>query len=389
MTPTLSLLEQLISSPSVTPSDGGCQTLIAQRLAALGFACETITSGPADFSVTNLWAKRTSTQATPSQPCKTIVFAGHTDVVPTGPLAKWDSDPFTPTYRDGKLYGRGASDMKASLAAFVVAIEKFLQAQPDPALNIALLLTSDEEGPAHDGTVVVCNQLQARGEVLDYCSVGEPTSVTRTGDMINNGRRGTMSGKLTVKGVQGHIAYPHLAKNPIHLAAPALAELVNVVWDSGNDFFPPTTWQVSNIHGGTGASNVIPGEVVVDFNFRFCTESTPESLQQRLCAVLDQHGLEYTLQWTIGGLPFLTTPGPLVDAVRQAIRDETGLSTELSTTGGTSDGRFIAKICPQVIECGPPNASIHQINEHIALVDIEPLTHIYRRTLELLNQAQA
>lgn len=389
MTPTLSLLEQLIASPSVTPSDGGCQTLIAQRLSALGFACETITSGPADFSVTNLWAKRTSARATPTQPCKTVVFAGHTDVVPTGPLAKWDSDPFTPTYRDGKLYGRGTSDMKASLAAFVVAIEQFLQAHPDPALNIALLLTSDEEGPAHDGTVVVCNQLQARGEVLDYCIVGEPTSVTRTGDMIKNGRRGTMSGKLTVKGVQGHIAYPHLAKNPIHLAAPALAELVSVVWDNGNDYFPPTTWQVSNIHGGTGASNVIPGEVVVDFNFRFCTESTPESLQQRLCAVLDRHGLEYTLQWTIGGLPFLTTPGPLVDAVRQAIQDETGLSTELSTTGGTSDGRFIAKICPQVVECGPPNASIHQINEHIALVDIEPLTDIYRRTLELLNQAHA
>ena len=385
MTPTLALIEQLIASPSVTPSDGGCQTIIAQRLAALGFVCETITSGPADFSVTNLWAKRAGTPTANCPVPPTLVFAGHTDVVPTGPLAHWDSDPFIPTYRDGKLYGRGASDMKTSLAAFVVSIEQFVQANPEPALNIALLLTSDEEGPAHDGTVIVCNQLQARGEKLDYCIVGEPTSVDRTGDMIKNGRRGTMSGKLTVKGVQGHIAYPHLANNPIHLAAPALAELVTILWDNGNDFFPPTTWQVSNIHGGTGASNVIPGEVVIDFNFRFSTESTPESLQTRLCAVLDRHGLDYDLKWVIGGLPFLTTPGPLVNAVRQAILEETGLTAELSTTGGTSDGRFIAKICPQVIECGPPNASIHKVNEHIALTDIEPLTHIYRRTLELLN----
>jgi succinyl-diaminopimelate desuccinylase len=381
MSATLQLTEHLLSRPSVTPSDAGCQDIIAQRLAAQGFVCETIVSGPADFSVTNLWAKRTA-----SQPAKTLVFAGHTDVVPTGPLDQWRSPPFVPTHRDGVLYGRGASDMKASLAAFVVAIEEFLQTNPDPQLNIALLLTSDEEGPAKDGTVVVCNTLKARGEKLDYCVVGEPTSVERTGDMIKNGRRGTMSGKLTVKGVQGHIAYPHLAKNPIHLLAPALAELVGVEWDKGNAFFPPTTWQVSNIHGGTGASNVIPGSVVVDFNFRFSTESTPESLQARLTAVLEKHELEYDLVWTIGGLPFLTTPGPLVDAVRDAIRSETTLETQLSTTGGTSDGRFIAQVCPEVIELGPPNATIHKINECIAVADIEPLKNIYRRVLENLER---
>jgi succinyl-diaminopimelate desuccinylase len=379
MTRTLQLTEQLIAQASVTPNDAGCQALIAARLAPLGFACETIESGPADFRVTNLWAKR---DAGPD--ARLIVFAGHTDVVPTGPVEQWHSDPFLPTHRDGKLYGRGASDMKTSLAAFVVATEEFLAAQPQAKLSIGFLFTSDEEGPALDGTVVVCKALQARGERLDYCIVGEPTSVQRTGDMIKNGRRGTMSGKLTVKGVQGHIAYPHMAKNPIHLFAPALAELVTIEWDRGNDFFPPTTWQVSNIHGGTGASNVIPGHVVVDFNFRFCTESTPESLQQRLTAVLDKHGLEYELTWTIGGLPFLTTPGTLVNAVRDAIRAETGLETELSTTGGTSDGRFIAQICPQVIELGPPNASIHQINEHVRVSDIEPLKNIYRRVLETL-----
>ena len=390
MTPTLALVEQLISCASVTPHDGGCQALISSRLSALGFVCETITSGPDNFSVTNLWAKRSATATAGQTAPKTLVFAGHTDVVPTGPLAHWDSDPFTPSYRDGKLYGRGASDMKTSLAAFVVSIEEFLAANPNPALNIALLITSDEEGPAHDGTVVVCKQLKARGEVLDYCIVGEPTAVARTGDMIKNGRRGTMSGKLTVKGVQGHIAYPHLAKNPIHLVAPALAELITIEWDKGNAFFPPTTWQVSNIHGGTGASNVIPGEMVIDFNFRFSTESTPEALQHRLCGVLDAHALQYDLKWVIGGLPFLTTPGPLVDAVRAAIQAETGLTAELSTTGGTSDGRFIAAICPQVIECGPPNASIHKVNENINLVDIEPLKNIYRRVLENLHsQAQA
>ncbi|MFN4349924.1 MAG: succinyl-diaminopimelate desuccinylase [Hylemonella sp.] len=379
MSRTLQLTEQLIARPSVTPDDGGCQALLAERLQALGFVCESIVSGPADFRVTNLWAKRV---ARPGAPL--LVFAGHTDVVPTGPVAQWSQDPFTPTHRDGKLYGRGSSDMKASIAAFVVAVEEFLASHAQAPLNIALLLTSDEEGPAVDGTVVVCETLKARGEKLDYCIVGEPTSVQRTGDMIKNGRRGTMSGKLTVKGVQGHIAYPHLARNPVHQFAPALAELTAIEWDQGNDFFPPTTWQVSNIHGGTGASNVIPGSVVVDFNFRFCTESTPQSLQQRLSAVLDKHGLEYELTWTVGGLPFLTTPGTLVNAVREAIRAETGIETELSTSGGTSDGRFIAQVCPQVIELGPTNATIHKIDECVPVADIEPLKNIYRRVLEKL-----
>ena len=376
---TLRLAEQLISRPSVTPDDAGCMDILVEALQPLGFVCEFIESGPADFRVRNLWAKRAGRSG------QTLAFAGHTDVVPTGPLAQWSSDPFTPTHRDGKLYGRGASDMKTSLAAMVVAVQEFLAAHPDPELGIAFLLTSDEEGPAVDGTVVVCERLKARGEAPQFCIVGEPTSVQQTGDMIKNGRRGTMSGKLTVKGVQGHIAYPHLADNPIHRLAPALAELVAIRWDEGNDFFPPTSWQVSNIHAGTGASNVIPGECVVDFNFRFCTESTPESLQQRLQAVLDKHGLRYELKWTIGGLPFLTTPGTLVGAIQQAIADETGLKTELSTTGGTSDGRFIAQICPQVIEFGPPNATIHKVDEHVALSDIAPLKAIYRRTLDKLN----
>ena len=382
MSQTLYLTEQLLALPSLTPDDQGCQELIAARLAPLGFTCETMVSGPDDFRVTNLWAKRSSTNPA----AETLVFAGHTDVVPTGPLNQWQSPPFVPSHRDGRLFGRGASDMKTSLAAFVVAIEEFLLTNPEPQLNIALLLTSDEEGPAHDGTVVVCQALKARGETLDYCIVGEPTSVERTGDMIKNGRRGSMSGKLTVKGLQGHIAYPHLAKNPIHLAAPALAELAGMQWDGGNAFFPPTSWQVSNIHGGTGAGNVIPGPLVLDFNFRFCTESTPESLQQRLCAVLDAHQLEYDLSWSISGLPFLTPPGSLVHAVCDAILAVTGITTQLSTTGGTSDGRFIAQICPQVIELGPPNATIHQINEYVAVADIEPLKNIYKRTLENLNR---
>jgi succinyl-diaminopimelate desuccinylase len=396
MTKTLDLAEQLIARASVTPTDAGCQELIAKRLHAIGFHCETIVSGPADFSVTNLWAKRAAGPVNKAQEAinsiadqanaKTLVFAGHTDVVPTGPLSEWDSAPFLPSQRDGKLFGRGSSDMKVSLAAFVVAIEEFLAINPEPQLNLAMLLTSDEEGPANDGTVVVCNTLQARGEALDYCIIGEPTSVERTGDMIKNGRRGTMSGKLTIKGIQGHIAYPHLAKNPIHLAAPALAELVLVEWDKGNAFFPPTTWQISNIHGGTGASNVIPGAVIIDFNFRFSTESTPESLQSRLARVLEKYELEYDLTWTVGGLPFLTTPGTLVDAVQDAIKAETGIVTQLSTTGGTSDGRFISKICPQVIEFGPPNATIHKINEHVKVADIEPLKNIYRRALENLER---
>ena len=376
---TLRLAEQLISRPSVTPEDAGCLDLISEALNPLGFVCEFMDSGPDTFRVRNLWAKRAGTSG------QTLAFAGHTDVVPTGPLAQWDSDPFTPTHKDGKLFGRGASDMKTSLAAMVVAVQEFLAANPNPALGIAFLLTSDEEGPALDGTVVVCEKLQARGDAPQFCIVGEPTSVQQTGDMIKNGRRGTLSGKLTVKGVQGHIAYPHLADNPIHRLAPALADLVAIRWDEGNAFFPPTSWQVSNIHAGTGASNVIPGDCVVDFNFRFCTESTPESLQQRLQAVLDQHGLKYELKWTLGGRPFLTTPGTLVKAIEKAITDETGLKTELSTTGGTSDGRFIAQICPQVIEFGPPNATIHKVNEHVTLSDIAPLKNIYRRTLEQLN----
>lgn len=387
MSRTLQLTEQLIARPSVTPDDAGCQALLIERLAPLGFQCETIISGPDSFRVTNLWAKRTGKASPGSAPARTLVFAGHTDVVPTGPLDQWQSHPFTPSHRDGKLYGRGAADMKTSIAAMVVAVEEFLAAHPDPALSIAFLVTSDEEGPAVDGTVVVCEQLKSRGEVLDYCIVGEPTSVAQLGDMIKNGRRGTMSGKLTVKGVQGHIAYPHLAKNPIHLFAPALAELVATEWDKGNAFFPATSWQVSNIHGGTGASNVIPGELVVDFNFRFCTESTPESLQQRLQALLERHQLEYDLKWTLGGLPFLTTPGTLVDAVRSAIQAETGLETELSTTGGTSDGRFIAKICPQVIEFGPLNATIHKINENVPVDSLEPLKNIYKGVLERLAAA--
>ena len=384
MSATLHLTEQLISRASLTPEDAGCQALIAARLAPLGFVCETIVSGPDDFRVTNLWAKFNGTAGAASP---TLVFAGHTDVVPTGPLAQWTTPPFSPSHRDGLLYGRGAADMKSSIAAMVVATEEFLATHPKPALSIAFLITSDEEGPSKDGTLVVCNQLKARGEKLDYCIVGEPTSVDQLGDMIKNGRRGTLSGKLSVKGIQGHIAYPHLAKNPVHLFAPALAELVATEWDKGNEFFQPTSWQVSNIHGGTGASNVIPGELVVDFNFRFSTESNADNLKQRLEAVLSKHGLDYTLQWTLGGDPFLTTPGELVQAVRGAITAETGLQTELSTTGGTSDGRFIAKICPQLIELGPINASIHKINEHVLVASLDPLKNIYKGVLERLSAA--
>lgn len=380
MSRTLHLAEQLIAQRSVTPEDGQCQAILASRLAPLGFACETIASGPADFRVTNLWAKR------PGRGGRTLVFAGHTDVVPTGPLEQWSSDPFVPSHRDGKLYGRGAADMKTSIAAFTVAVEEFLAANPNPSIGIALLLTSDEEGPSVDGTVVVCRKLEERGEKLDFCIVGEPTSVERLGDMIKNGRRGSLTGKLAVKGVQGHIAYPQLAKNPIHQALPALDELARTEWDRGNDYFPPTSWQISNIHGGTGAGNIIPGSVVIDFNFRFASVSTAEGLQQRVHAILDRHGLDYDLAWTVGGQPFLTTPGELVDAVQAAIRGETGIETELSTTGGTSDGRFISRICPQVIEFGPLNASIHKIDEHVRVADLDPLKNIYRRTLEHLDR---
>ncbi|MFL6714984.1 MAG: succinyl-diaminopimelate desuccinylase, partial [Burkholderiaceae bacterium] len=318
---TRALTEELIALSSVTPDDNGCQRRLAELLAPLGFACETVQSG----EVTNLWARRGTAQPL-------VVLAGHTDVVPTGPLTAWQSDPFKPTVRDGKLYGRGAADMKTSLAAMVVAVEEFTAAHPDHKGSIGFLITSDEEGPAIDGTVVVCDMLRQRGEQLDCCIVGEPTSVDRLGDMIKNGRRGTMSGKLAVKGIQGHIAYPHLARNPIHQVAPALAELAATEWDAGNEYYLPTSWQVSNIHGGTGASNIIPAEVVIDFNFRFSTASTVDGLQQRVRDILDRHGLEYDLKWTVGGLPFLTPRGTLSDALAAAIQAETGIATELSTS---------------------------------------------------------
>jgi succinyl-diaminopimelate desuccinylase len=380
MSRTLYLAEQLISQRSVTPEDGECQPILKARLQPLGFACETIVSGPDQFRVTNLWAKR------PGRSGRTLVFAGHSDVVPTGPLEQWSSDPFVPTHRDGLLYGRGAADMKSSIAAFTVAVEEFLAQHPDPSIGIAFLITSDEEGPSVDGTVVVCRQLQARGEKLDFCIVGEPTSVERLGDMIKNGRRGSLTGKLTVKGIQAHIAYPQLGRNPIHLALPALDEMARTEWDRGNEFFPPTSWQISNIHGGTGAGNIIPNRMVVDFNFRFASVSTAEGLQQRVHAILDRHGVDYELAWTVGGQPFLTTPGELVGAVQEAIRAVTGLETELSTTGGTSDGRFISRICEQVIEFGPINATIHKIDENVRVADLEPLKNIYRRTLEQLDR---
>jgi succinyl-diaminopimelate desuccinylase len=377
MSGTLALTEALIARASVTPDDQHCQRLIGERLAALGFVCETIESN----GVTNLWAVRHGTAGADG---KLLVFAGHTDVVPTGPLEQWSSPPFEPTHRDGQLYGRGAADMKASLASFVVASEEFVAAHAQHRGSIGFLITSDEEGVATDGTVKVVEALAARGVRLDYCVVGEPTSSARFGDMVKNGRRGSMSGKLIVKGVQGHIAYPHLAKNPVHLLAPALAELVNERWDDGNEYFPPTTWQVSNVHSGTGATNVIPGHADLMFNFRFSTASTVEGLQSRVHAILDRHGLDYELKWIVSGLPFLTPRGALSDALSTAIRAETGITPELSTTGGTSDGRFIARICEQVVEFGPLNASIHKIDEHIELASIEPLKNVYRRVLEQL-----
>lgn len=370
---TLELTKSLIAQSSVTPEDKDCQQQLIKLLTPLGFVCETITSN----GVTNLWARRGTKQPL-------FVFAGHTDVVPTGPAEEWASAPFQPTERDGKLYGRGAADMKTSIAAMVVACQEFVASFPGHHGSIAFLITSDEEGPAVDGTVVVCNMLAERGEQLDYCIVGEPTSSSTLGDMIKNGRRGSLSGRLVIKGIQGHIAYPHLARNPIHQAAPALAELAAEEWDAGNEYYLPTSWQMSNIQAGTGANNVIPGALTIDFNFRFSTASTAEELQARVHAILDKHGLEYALDWTLSGLPFLTPKGTLSDALAGAIRDETGVTTELSTTGGTSDGRFIARICPQVIEFGPPNASIHKIDEHIELRFIDPLKNIYRRTLERL-----
>jgi len=373
--PVRSLAESLIRLRSVTPDDAGCQTLIADRLQAIGFACEPMRFGEVD----NLWAVRRG-----ARPGPTLVFAGHTDVVPAGPRQWWHADPFEPTEREGALYGRGAADMKSSIAGFVVAIEEFVAAQPDHCGAIAVLLTSDEEGPALDGTVKVIEALRARGESLDYCIVGEPTSVRVIGDMIKNGRRGSLTGKLVVQGIQGHVAYPHLARNPVHELAPALAALVAERWDEGNDYFPPTTWQVSNIHAGTGVGNVIPGEVTVDFNFRFSTASTVEGLKARVHAVLDAHGLQYKLDWTVGGLPFLTPKGALSQALTDAIQAEAGVQTELSTTGGTSDGRFISSLCREVIEFGPPNASIHKTNENIELAWLQPMKNIYRRTIASL-----
>jgi succinyl-diaminopimelate desuccinylase len=376
--PTLDLAQTLIARRSVTPDDDGCQSLVAARLAPLGFAAEVIRGR----GVTNTWLRRGA--AAP-----VFVFAGHTDVVPTGPLEQWQSDPFTPTFRDGLLVGRGASDMKSSIAAFVVAVEEFVRAHPRHGGSIALLLTSDEEGPAVDGTTRVVEALRARGEALDYCVVGEPTSVARLGDTIKNGRRGSLSARLTVKGVQGHVAYPHLARNPVHTLAPALAELATTEWDRGDEFFPPTTFQVSNIHAGTGAGNVIPGTCVVDFNLRFAPASTAATLRARIESILDRHGVDRSIEWTLGAEPFLTPRGTLSQALAASIRTVTGTETELSTTGGTSDGRFIATFCPQVIEFGPPNATIHQINESIAVADLEPLKDIYLGTLERLLASTA
>ncbi|WP_426193225.1 succinyl-diaminopimelate desuccinylase [Massilia sp. DWR3-1-1] len=370
---TLALAVELIARNSVTPQDGHCQQRLIELLEPLGFVCETIASN----GVTNLWARRGS--AAPL-----FVFAGHTDVVPPGPAGQWSSAPFVPTIRDGKLFGRGAADMKTSLAAMVVACQEFVAGHPDHRGSIGFLITSDEEGAAVDGTVVVCQRLQARGEVLDYCLVGEPTANAVLGDTIKNGRRGSLSGHLLVQGVQGHIAYPQLACNPIHQAAPALAELVAEQWDAGNDYYLPTSFQISTINAGTGANNVIPGSLALDFNFRFSTASEPDALRRRVHAILDRHGLACTIDWTLSGLPFLTERGALSEAVAAAIYAELDVRTELSTTGGTSDGRFIARICPQVIECGPPNASIHKIDEHIELRFIDPLKNIYRRTLEQL-----
>ena len=370
---TLELARELIARPSRTPDDAGCQKILEARLSRAGFRCETLAAG----QVTNLWARRG--QARP-----VVCFAGHTDIVPTGPPEAWSSDPFEPTIRDGFLYGRGAADMKSSLAAFVVAIEDFVAAHPAHPGSIALILTSDEEGPAVDGTARVVERLKASGERLDYCIVGEPSSVERLGDMVKNGRRGSLSGTLRVRGVQGHVAYPHLVRNPIHLVAPAIAELAALSWDDGNEYFPPTTWQVSNIRAGTGATNVVPGSLELQFNFRYATASTRESLRARLEAVLRKHGLDYELDWTASGEPYLTKRGRLLAAVSAAIDETCRIVPEVSCTGGTSDGRFIATVCAEVIELGPVNATIHKVDERIAVADLGPLAALYRGILERL-----
>lgn len=373
MSDTLELASQLIACRSLTPEDAGCQALIGERLARHGFKLEPMRRHDVD----NLWARR-------GEAGPVVCFAGHTDVVPTGPLDKWDSDPFTPTVSSGMLYGRGAADMKGALAAFVTAVERFITTHPHHAGSIALLLTSDEEGVAVDGTSHVVEELKSRGEKLDYCIVGEPTSEAKCGDTIKNGRRGSLTGSLTVQGVQGHVAYPHLVKNPIHMIAPVIAELTATTWDDGNEYFPPTSWQISNIHGGTGAANVVPGTVEVLFNFRFSTASTVASLKTRVREILDRHQLQYEIKWELSGKPYLTVRGDLVDAVSAAIKQVTGVDTGLSTGGGTSDGRFIADICGQVVELGPSNATIHKLNECVAVADLCALSEIYRVTLENL-----
>jgi succinyl-diaminopimelate desuccinylase len=374
---TLELAKALIARRSNTPDDAGCQEMMIARLEPLGFKVERMRFGDVD----NFYARRGSTGPL-------LVFAGHTDVVPTGPVDKWHTPPFEPTIKDGMLYGRGAADMKTSCAAFITAIEDFVAAHPNHPGSIGLLITSDEEGIAINGTVKVVEALKARNEHFDYCIVGEPTSNKVVGDMIKNGRRGSLSGKLTVKGVQGHIAYPHLVKNPIHLVAPAIKDMVETVWDMGNEYFPPTSWQISNMNGGTGATNVVPGEVEILFNFRFCPElkgqgSTDQNLRERVHAILDKHELNYDLEWEYSP-PYITPRGNLVEAISEAIQEAYGVSPELSTTGGTSDGRFIADICKQVIEFGPLNATIHKLNECVAVADIEPLKDTYRITLEKL-----
>lgn len=376
-TETLTLAMALIAQPSVTPDDHGCQPLLISRLAAMGFQIETLRFGETD----NFYAVY-------GQHGPLFCFAGHTDVVPAGDESSWTSPPFVPTQRNGYLYGRGAADMKSSIAAFVTACERLLAAQPDLPIRLAFLITSDEEGDGFDGTKRVVETLQHRGEHIDYCIVGEPTAVTKVGDMIKNGRRGSLSGTLVIHGKQGHVAYPHLASNPVHLAATALAELVNTHWDDGNSYFPPTGFQISNIHAGTGAGNVIPAEMTAQFNFRFSTESTAESLQQRVEAILDQYDLNYDLQWSLSGEPFLTTAGKLTDAAQTAIQSVCGISTELSTTGGTSDGRFIKAIATELIELGPVNATIHQIDECVNVTDIAQLSAIYEKIIKILAQSQ-
>jgi succinyl-diaminopimelate desuccinylase len=370
--PVLDLTRGLIARRSLTPDDAGCQALLAARLAPLGFRCDTLSVN----GVTNLWARR-------GEGAPLVCLAGHTDVVPTGPLADWTSDPFAPSVRDGYLYGRGAADMKSSLAAFVVAIERLL-ARHDPAASNALVITTDEEGTSVDGTAPVVQRLPRAGTVIDYCIVGEPSSVERLGDMIKNGRRGTLSGTLIVKGVQGHVAYPHLARNPIHVIAPVLAELARTHWDDGNEYFPPTSFQCSNIHAGTGATNVIPGALELLFNFRYSPQSPRESLAARLEDVLRRHHVDYALAWTAHGAPFLTPRGRLVDIATQAIREVAGVEPALSCDGGTSDGRYIARICAEIVEIGPVNATIHKLNERVCVADLEPLAAIYESILARL-----